>query len=95
MIRKLCIILAVAFLTIGTFTSTSLPAIADTPEYSQTQTESKAYPSQSEYDKKQKSSDYSYTDKQESQTKSQEKQTNQTDGGQKQYAQQEQSYPQK
>ena len=93
MIRKLCAALAVAFLTISAFVGGSLPASAATQEY--TQTESKTYPSQSAYDKKQESSDYSYKDKQENQTKPQEKQTNQADSGQKQYAQQEQSYQDK
>ena len=95
MIRKLCAMFAVAFLTISTFVGISLPAIAATQEYSPAKTESQAYPSQSEYDKKQESSDYSYTDKQTNQVKPQEKQTNQTDSGQKQYAQQEQFYQKK
>lgn len=96
MIRKLCAAFAVAFLIISLITSTfvggSLSAIAATQEY--TQTESKPYPSQPAYDKKQESSDDSYKDKQKNQKKPQEK-TNQTDSGQKQYAQQEQSYQEK
>lgn len=97
MIRQLLVTVAIAFLTIGTFLGLPLSAMAATQDYSSNKQESQSYPSQSEYDKKQTSSDYSYsyTDKQKNQAKTQEKQSNQADANKKQYAQQEQSYQKK
>lgn len=91
MIRRLFIAVAIAFLTVGTFFGSQPSAIAATQAYSPSK-QDQSYPSQSEYDKKQESSDYSYKDKQTDQSKPQEKQSNQADANKKQYAQQEQSY---
>ncbi|MGB3294578.1 MAG: hypothetical protein WBB01_16460 [Phormidesmis sp.] len=96
MIRQGMIAIVIAFFTIGVFLGSPLPAIA--ADYGQSQSvsqqESKSYANQSKYDEAQKSSDYSYTDKQTNQTKPQEKQTNQTNA-KRQYAQQAQSYQNK
>lgn len=91
MIRQLLIAVVITFITVGTFIGSSLPATAAT-DYSSAQA-AQPYTGQSEYDKKQESTDYSYTDKQTNQAKPQEKQSNQSDD--KQYAQQEQSYQKK
>lgn len=92
MIRRLLIAVVVTFLTVGTLIGSPLPATAATQDYSSAQAE-QSYTGQAEYDKKQESTDYSYTDKQTNQAKPQEKQSNQSDD--KQYAQQEQSYQKK
>lgn len=92
MIRRLFVAVAVAFFTVGAFTGSPLAVIAATQDYSQSQPD-QSYAGQAEYDKKQESADYSYTDEQADQAKAQQKQTSQADA-KKQYAQQ-QSYQNK
>ncbi|MGB5974551.1 MAG: hypothetical protein WBG38_14600 [Nodosilinea sp.] len=90
MIRQL-FAAAIALLPVGAFLWSPPLAIAATQDYTPSQQESQSYPSQAEYEK-QESGDYSYTTKQEDQSRSQEKQLNQADANEKQYAQQAQSY---
>ncbi|MGB5915022.1 MAG: hypothetical protein WBG63_09155 [Phormidesmis sp.] len=109
MIRQFLMAGIVAVLTVSAFlgspffapSSVSLSAIAADYDYSSDYSQSKQ--ESQTYSKSQAADDYvsdyandatsDYTDKQTDQSKPQEKQSNQTGTSQKQYAQQEQTYP--
>ncbi|MEL6553049.1 MAG: hypothetical protein AAFQ63_06220 [Cyanobacteria bacterium J06621_11] len=106
MIRQFLVVVVIAVVALGSLLSSPLSAIAgeyQSVEYSQShsasQQKNQTYPGQSDYEKSQDASDYSYTDKQKDQAKpqnsQQSKQSSQMSADEKQYSQKEQSYQNK